>query len=172
MKSLLSTAALCCLIFSHSADVLAVEISQITPGAWAALQPEARRLNDCNSLIVEAKDFVVVVDAQENADDVRQIMQFVENEIGKPVGYLINTHWHSDHTQGNTLYREKYGDSLVIIGHRTQAEDIPNRAAVYVRDRVEKASQAAHLTARAGHIAIKPIGKCCGGKETEHNPVR
>ena len=114
----------------------AINIEEVAPGVWAALQPDERKFNDCNSLIVAANKFVIVIDAQESADDVQQIIHFAETQIGKPVRYLINTHWHSDHTQGNTLYRRRYGEELIIIGHSTQAEDIPNRAAVYVGDRV------------------------------------
>ncbi len=119
----------------------AIDIELIAPGVWAALQPDDRKFNDCNTLIVAADDYVIIVDAQESADDVRQIIGFVESEIEKPVRYLINTHWHSDHTQGNTLYKESYGDDLVIIGHVTHAEDIEQRAAVYVSDRVERIKQ-------------------------------
>jgi len=119
----------------------AVDIGIISPGVWTALQPDSRKFNDCNSLIVAAADFVIVVDAQENADDVEQIIQFARAEIGKPIRYLINTHWHSDHTQGNTGYRAAYGDGLIIIGHETHTDDIENRAATYVADRVERLKQ-------------------------------
>lgn len=131
IRTLLLATALTC---STSA---AIEITELQPGAWAALQPEDNRFNDCNSLIVEASDFVIVVDAQESADDVRQVISFVQQEIGKPVRYLVNTHWHGDHTQGNTLYREVYGDELVIVGQETQAMDIPERAATSHAERVE-----------------------------------
>lgn len=117
-------------------SVAAIEIGELRSGVWAALQPQDNRFNDCNSLIVAADDYVIVVDAQESASDVAQIIDFVQDEIGKPVRYLVNTHWHGDHTQGNTLYKEVYGDGLVIIGHETQAVDIPERAAISHAERV------------------------------------
>lgn len=120
---------------------LAIEIEPIGPGAWAAIQPAAGRFDDSNSLIVAAEEFVIVVDAQENADDARRIIQFAREEIKKPVRYVINTHWHSDHTRSNTIYRREYGESLFIIGHRTHLEDIPNRAAPYLQSRVENISR-------------------------------
>jgi hypothetical protein len=43
-------------------SVLAIEIGQLRSGVWAALQPEDNRFNDCNSLIVAADDYVIVVD--------------------------------------------------------------------------------------------------------------
>ncbi|MEQ9561601.1 MAG: MBL fold metallo-hydrolase [Woeseiaceae bacterium] len=117
-------------------SVAAIEIGELRSGVWAALQPEDNRFNDCNSLIVAADDYVIVVDAQESASDVTQIIDFVQEEIGKPVRYLVNTHWHGDHTQGNTRYKEVYGDALVIVGHETQAIDIPERAATSHAERV------------------------------------
>ena len=115
----------------------AIEIQSIGPHAWAALQPTAQRFNDSNSLLVDAGDFFIVIDAQENADDVREIIAFARNAVGKPIRYVINTHWHSDHTQGNTIYREEYGAELIIIGHRSHLEDIPGRAAPYLQERVD-----------------------------------
>ena len=70
----------------------AVNIEMISPGVWTALQPDSRKFNDCNSLIVATDDLVIIVDAQENQDDVQQIIQFADTQIGKPVRYLINTH--------------------------------------------------------------------------------
>ena len=116
----------------------AIDIESIAPDVWVALQPDERKFNDCNTLIVAAADYVIVVDAQESADDVKQIIQFIESTIDKPVRYLISTHWHSDHTQGNTLYKDSYDDDLIIIGHTTHTEDIQQRAGVYVSDRVER----------------------------------
>ena len=115
----------------------AIEFEKLSHGTWAAVQPSERKFNDCNSLIVAGDKFVIVVDAQESAADVNQIIDFINAEIGKPLRYLINTHWHGDHTQGNTLYRDRYGDDLIIVGHRTHTEDILGRAAASHKTRVE-----------------------------------
>lgn len=123
-------------------NAAAISIEQIRPNAWAATQPKERVFNDCNSLIVEADDFLIVVDAQESRADVQQIIEFANDDIGKPVRYLINSHWHSDHTQGNTAYREAFGDELVIIGHSTHKEDIFGRAAKDLADRVARTKEA------------------------------
>ena len=125
-----------------SGSCLAIDIAPLGPRVWAATQPTERIFNDCNSLIVEADGFVIVVDAQESADDTAQIMAFAQDSIGKPVRYLINTHWHSDHTQGNTRYRDAYGDALIIVGHTTHPEDIFDRAARDLSDRVARTREA------------------------------
>jgi cyclase len=119
----------------------AIEISELQSGVWAALQPADNRFNDCNSLIVETHDYLIVIDAQERRADVQAIIDFAKNTIRKPVRYLINTHWHGDHTQGNTLYLQAYGDELTILGHVSQGVDIPERAASAHAERVAELQQ-------------------------------
>jgi glyoxylase-like metal-dependent hydrolase (beta-lactamase superfamily II) len=119
----------------------AIEISELQSGVWAALQPADNRFNDCNSLIVEAQDYLIVIDAQESRADVQAIINFANNTLRKPVRYLINTHWHGDHTQGNTLYLQAFDDELTILGHVTQAADIPDRAASAHAERVAELKQ-------------------------------
>jgi glyoxylase-like metal-dependent hydrolase (beta-lactamase superfamily II) len=146
-----------------SAAAGAIEITGLQEGAWAALQPPENRFNDCNSLIVEANEFVIIVDAQESRADVETIIDFVQNKIGKPVGYLINTHWHGDHTQGNSLYAETYGEALTIIGHATLLHDIPERAAAHHAERIEE------LTAQlpAARAQLESGTKLDGNKFTD-----
>ena len=126
---------LLCLVLAI-APAHAIDIAELQSGVWTALQPKESSLNDSNSLIVAADDYLVVVDAQESADDVRQIIAFARDQVRKPIRYVIDTHWHGDHTQGNTLYKAAYGDALVIIGHATLAEDIPGRAAPQLAERI------------------------------------
>lgn len=65
-----------------------------------------------NIAALTGDDGVVMVDAEYAplADKIRAALKTVSD---KPVRYLINTHWHGDHTSGNTAF----GDSAVIIAH-------------------------------------------------------
>lgn len=45
-------------------------------------------------------------------EDITQIRQWTN----KPVRYLLNTHWHYDHTLGNSAYAESF-PQIVIIAH-------------------------------------------------------
>ena len=61
---------------------------------------------NCNAAIfVGAKD-VVVVDAHSKPSAATSLIGQIKREITeKPVRYVINTHFHWDHTQGNHAYR-------------------------------------------------------------------
>lgn len=114
----------------------AVQIQQLTDSVWIAVQPEEEQFNDSNTLIMRGKSGVLVVDSQQSADDVTTIINFINQETALPVTVLVNTHWHSDHTQGNALYKKAYGDKLTIIGHPNYLEDIPQRAGKALKERI------------------------------------
>ncbi len=65
-----------------------------------------------NMAALAGDDGIVLVDAEYAplADKIRAALKTVSD---KPVKYLINTHWHGDHTNGNT----GFGDSATIIAH-------------------------------------------------------
>ena len=44
-------------------------------------------------------------------------LRSVRTVTDKPVKYLVNTHWHGDHTHGNGVYRAKF-PNLTIVGAR------------------------------------------------------
>ncbi len=113
-------------------------IEELSPGIFAALQGESERFNDSNSVVIMTAQEVIVVDSQANAEAVTELLRFIDQETEKPVRFLINTHWHSDHTQGNEIYKRSFPKDLTILGHESLIEDVPNRAAAYVREQTER----------------------------------
>lgn len=76
---------------------------------FAHAVPQA--LVNCNAAIfVRSKD-VVVVDAHSKPSAAASLIRQIKRDItDKPVRYVINTHFHWDHTQGNHAYRQNGGD--------------------------------------------------------------
>jgi cyclase len=80
-------------------------IEKVTSGVYFAhAHPQA--MINCNAAIfVRSKD-VVVVDAHSKPSAAAALIQQISRQVTcKPVRYVINTHFHWDHTQGNQAYR-------------------------------------------------------------------
>ena len=81
------------------------DIQKVTNGVYFARAHPQAMLN-CNAAIfVRSKD-VVVVDAHAKPSAAASLIGQMKREVTtKPVRYVINTHFHSDHTQGDPAYR-------------------------------------------------------------------
>jgi cyclase len=81
------------------------DIQKIANGVYFALARPQAMIN-CNAAIfVRSKD-VVVVDAHSKPSAAASLIGQIKREITpKPVRYVVNTHFHWDHTQGNHAYR-------------------------------------------------------------------
>lgn len=81
------------------------DIEKAAEGIYFA-QARPQAMINCNAAIfVRAKD-VVVVDAHSKPSAATSLIGQIRREITeKPVRYVINTHFHWDHTQGNHAYR-------------------------------------------------------------------
>ncbi|MBL8057033.1 MAG: MBL fold metallo-hydrolase [Anaerolineales bacterium] len=58
-------------------------------------------------------DGAVLIDTLAFPSETEQIRDFLENRLGAQVRYVINTHYHADHTNGNCLFPR-----AEIVGHR------------------------------------------------------
>ena len=78
-----------------------------------------------NTTVVIGEREVLVVDScylpSAAREDIAQIRQWTT----KPVRYLVNTHWHYDHTMGNGTYWEAF-PGLSIIAHAETAKQSAN----------------------------------------------
>jgi glyoxylase-like metal-dependent hydrolase (beta-lactamase superfamily II) len=64
-------------------------------------------------------DGAVLIDTLAFPSETQQIKDFLENRLASQVRYIINTHYHSDHTNGNYLF-----PNAQIIGHRLCREKL------------------------------------------------
>jgi glyoxylase-like metal-dependent hydrolase (beta-lactamase superfamily II) len=80
-------------------------LQKVADGVFFAMAHPQAQVN-CNAAIfVRSKD-VVVVDAHSKPSAAASLIRHIEREVTpKPVRYVINTHFHWDHTLGNQAYR-------------------------------------------------------------------
>ena len=69
-----------------------------------------------NHLVVINDDDVFVVDANRTPSLADTVIAIVRRHTQKPIRYVVNTHWHADHVQGNAVYRRELPE-VMIIGH-------------------------------------------------------
>jgi glyoxylase-like metal-dependent hydrolase (beta-lactamase superfamily II) len=154
---------------AHSAG--SYEILQVADGVYAALQPEAQRFNDSNSVILVNDRDVVVVDSQAKPAAVRELVAEVRKLTDKPVRYVVNTHWHGDHTQGNMVYAEEF-PGVEIVGHATQIEDVAQRAAPYLADQIVQYEEGVAGAERWLEAGVKDDGTALTEEERTTLPGR
>ncbi|MEW6029191.1 MAG: MBL fold metallo-hydrolase [Chloroflexota bacterium] len=62
--------------------------------------------------VIAGPQWAVVIDTLALPDETLGMRDFVERELGVPVRYIINTHYHADHTWGNCFF-----PGATIIAH-------------------------------------------------------
>lgn len=67
--------------------------------------------------VIVGDDGVLVVDSDYLPSRARADIALIRTVTDKPVKYLVNTHWHGDHTHGNGVYRAMF-PNLMIVGAR------------------------------------------------------
>jgi glyoxylase-like metal-dependent hydrolase (beta-lactamase superfamily II) len=104
-----------------------VEVRKVSERVYAVTQPAGLRFDDSNAGIVLLDDGVLVVDTQNSPTVARAVIAEIRKLTPKPVRYVLNSHWHGDHVQGNSAYREAFPGAIFLAHQRTR-EDIEKRA--------------------------------------------
>lgn len=76
-----------------------------------------------NTTVIIGEREALVVDSCYLPSSAREDIAQIRQWTNKPVRYLLNTHWHYDHTLGNSAYAESF-PQLVIIAHRETRRQI------------------------------------------------
>ena len=85
---------------------------QIAPGVYSATAPASLN-GGSNSAVIVNRDDVVVVDAHMTPAAGRALLQDIRTLTDRPVRFLVDTHFHYDHTDGN----QAFAPAADIVGH-------------------------------------------------------
>lgn len=89
-------------------------LKQVGPGVYAAIDgPEHK--SGSNAGFVIGDDGVLVVDSFFYPDATRALVAEIRRLTPKPIRYVVNTHYHVDHTGGDGVLRDA---GALIIAHR------------------------------------------------------
>jgi glyoxylase-like metal-dependent hydrolase (beta-lactamase superfamily II) len=96
------------------------DIEKVANGVFAALA-KAAALTNCNAAIFVLSRDVLVVDAHSKPSAAASLIAQIKKEVtDKPVRYLVNTHFHWDHTQGDAAYKKANPQVQIIASDTTK----------------------------------------------------
>jgi glyoxylase-like metal-dependent hydrolase (beta-lactamase superfamily II) len=77
-----------------------------------------------NSAAILTKDGVVVFDSSAIPQTAEIILNEIRKLSGKPVIYLINSHWHWDHWGGNQVFQSAFPNVQIVSHEKTREQMI------------------------------------------------
>jgi cyclase len=136
MKRILCLAVLSLVaaISTSAADDL-FDIKPMADGVWAAISKPAYKIN-CNAAIILFDDSVLVVDTHSKPSAARALIEQVKKLTDKPVKYVVNTHFHWDHYQGNQAYPSSWPAGVEIISSEATRLNIERRGIPRVKHEI------------------------------------
>ena len=108
--------------YADSSSVEERTVTTVADGIYEIRHRDAPNLfPQGNTTVIVGDREVLVVDScylpSSAREDIAQIRQWTD----KPVRYLVNTHWHADHTRGNATYAEAF-PSIGIVSQTATRE--------------------------------------------------
>jgi cyclase len=126
MKRLFLAAALLILAASAARADDIFDIKPMADGVYAAIAKPQYKIN-CNAAIILLGDSVLVVDTHSKPSAARALIEQIKKLTDKPVRYVVNTHFHWDHYQGNQAYPSSWPAGVEIISSQATRENIELR---------------------------------------------
>lgn len=81
-----------------------------------------------NAAVILTERGVIVVDTHLRPSWANDLIHAIRQITDRPVRYVINTHWHGDHVQGNQAYQAAFPLGTEFISHVNTREDILGKA--------------------------------------------
>ena len=136
MKRLFCLAGLLLLSAVHSSAAEDLfDIKPIADGVYAAIAKPAYKVN-CNAAIILFDDSVLVVDTHSKPSAARALIEQIKKLTDKPVRYVVNTHFHWDHYQGNQAYPSSWPAGVEIISSEATRLNIEQRGIPRVKHEI------------------------------------
>ncbi|GAB3888091.1 hypothetical protein GCM10029964_055140 [Kibdelosporangium lantanae] len=107
---------------SHAGHRVHGELVEVADGVYAYLQPDGGWCLN-NAGVIRGGRQVAVVDTAATEARARLLREHVERVAPTPPSYVVNTHFHGDHTYGNHLFapatviaHEQTRDAMTMAG--------------------------------------------------------
>jgi cyclase len=97
-----------------AADAPYFTIKKLPGGAYAAISPDTSKAG-ANAGFVVGDNGVVVIDTFQEVGPARDLLAEIRKVTSLPIRFVVNTHYHLDHTGGNAVFAEA---GATILAHR------------------------------------------------------
>jgi cyclase len=111
------------------------DIKPVADGVYAAIARPAYKVN-CNAAIILLDESVLVVDTHSKPSAARGLIDQIKKLTDKPVKYVVNTHFHWDHYQGNQAYPSSWPAGVEIISSEATRSSIEQRGIPRIRHEI------------------------------------
>ncbi len=101
-------------ISAYAADPSAFTIKKIGEGVYAAVSPDRSKAGS-NAGFIVGSNGVLVVDTFVAAEPAKELLEQIHAVTSQPVRWVVNTHYHLDHTGGNQVFADA---GATILAHR------------------------------------------------------
>jgi glyoxylase-like metal-dependent hydrolase (beta-lactamase superfamily II) len=113
-------------------SVLTYHTVRVADGVYAFITPEERSSFQAgNSIAIIGDDGVLVFDTGNIPSATRAQIAEIRRLTPKPVRWVVNSHWHPDHTLGNAEYRKAF-PGVTVIGTTATRTGILERVPTYI----------------------------------------
>jgi cyclase len=122
VAALIGLSALC--VHADSSRTLVRTVEKLAEGVYTIRHKDAPDLfPQGNTTVIIGEREVLVVDSTYLPSTAREDIAQIRQWTNKPVRYLVNTHWHFDHTMGNGAYWDAF-PGLSIVAHAETANQV------------------------------------------------
>lgn len=112
-------------VFADTVSTKTRTVTKIVEGVYVIRHKDAPDdFPQGNTTIIIGDKSILVVDSCYLPSSAREDIAEIRKWTNKPVRYLVNTHWHYDHTMGNGTYAEAFPNLDIIAHFETAKQNI------------------------------------------------
>lgn len=100
--------------------------------------------------VIAGSDMAVLIDTLALPEETLQLRRFIERELRVPVRYIINTHYHADHSWGNSFFPD-----ALVVAHRLCHELLKTRGVEALKAEKARNPQLRDLEVVLPHITFE-----------------
>src|SRR6266511_1224178 len=111
------------------------DLQPVAEGVYAAIARPSTPIN-CNAAVIPYEDGVLVVDTHSRPSSARALMAEIRKLTSQPVRYVLNTHFHWDHAQGNHAYPVAFPKEVTIVSSEATRENLAHLGLPRVKEQI------------------------------------